>query len=90
MIALKSSAESPLEITRIAYPEGFTGELRTITPGHEFALTLRARSEHRATTGATAGSDAVVLYTTDGDEPVLTIPVWEGDSATAAGHGAAS
>jgi len=68
-ITLIGIGTEPLDVTRIDYPAGLGGELRTVVPGHQFRLVLRARG------GGTTAGDAIRLRTGDVEEPVVSIPV---------------
>ena len=62
----------PLEITRVEYPPGLAGELRTITPGRQLRLALHTRG--RAADDS-QGAAVIRLHTSSSEEPVLSIPV---------------
>ena len=66
-VTLMGLGVDPLEITRVEYPPGLAGELRTVVPGRQFRLVLRTR-------GGDAGG-AIRLHTDSSDEPTVTIPI---------------
>lgn len=70
----------PLEITRVEYPPGLSGELRTVVPGRQFRLLLRSRG----LAGGTA-SAAIRLHTDSSEEPVVIIPIAGAASERAGG-----
>jgi hypothetical protein len=80
-IALKNLAEEPLEITRVDYPPGLTGDLQGLAPGREFRLALRARGPGGPRGEGGQGGAAIRLHTSAPDEPVVIIPVLYADGA---------
>lgn len=72
-IALKSVGATPVAITAVETPEGLSGEVQPPGAAHELRLVLRAHGPRRS-------GGAVVLRTSDPDEPVVTIPVRDGDA----------
>jgi hypothetical protein len=63
-----------LQITRVEYPPGLAGELRTVVPGRQFRLVVRSRDVSGG--GADDGSVAAIRIRTDSSaEPVVTIPI---------------
>jgi hypothetical protein len=73
-IALKSVAAAPLAITEVELPPGITGEMQTTTPGREFRLVLHARG------AVDASGPPIRLHTSAADEPVVIIPLRDGDA----------
>jgi len=73
-IALKATGAAPVAITAVEAPEGLTADVQPTGIGREFRVLLRARAGRRPTSGA------IVVRTTDPDEPVITIPVHNGDA----------
>lgn len=69
-IALKHVGAAALEIAGIETPPGVTAELQTTTPGREFRLVVRAH-------GRLPPDAAIRLRTSDGEEPLVTIPLHE-------------
>lgn len=67
-ITLVVTDDAPLTIGRVEYPAGIQGELRTVVPGKQVRLVLRAR-------GAAARSGAIRILGADGATSLLTIPV---------------
>ncbi len=72
-IAIKAVGGAPITITGVETPEGLSGDVQTISPGRDFRLVLRTRNAKRAPGGT------IVLRTNDPDEPVVTIPLRDGD-----------
>jgi hypothetical protein len=68
-IAVKAVGPTAVTITSVETPAGLAADLQTTTPGREFRLLLHPRGG-RASTGG-----AILLHTSDPDEPLLTIPV---------------
>jgi hypothetical protein len=68
MITLVGTGAAPLALGRVEYPDGIQGELRTIVPGKQARLVLRAR-------GSAARSGAIRVLGADGATPLVTIPV---------------
>jgi hypothetical protein len=73
-IALKAAGAAPIAITAVEAPEGLTADVQPRGIGREFRVLLHAHAGRRPTSGA------IVLRTTDPDEPVITIPVRDGDA----------
>jgi hypothetical protein len=73
-ITLMGVGGDPLEITRVEYPPGVGGELRTVVPGRQFRLVVRTR-------GASDGAAAIRLHTDSSDEPTVVIPIVGAGSA---------
>lgn len=67
-ITLVVTGDAPLAFGRVEYPAGIQGELRTVVPGKQARLALRAR-------GSAAGSGTIRVLGADGATPLLTIPV---------------
>ena len=67
-ITLVGTGAAPLAIGRVEYPAGMQGELRTVVPGKQARLVLRAP-------GSAARSGAIRLLAADGATTLLTIPV---------------
>lgn len=72
-IALKALGATPVAITAVETPEGLSGEVQPPGSARELRVVLRARGPRR-------GGGAIVLRTSDPDEPVITIPVRDGDA----------
>lgn len=77
VVTIKAVGDAPIEAPRVEYPENLAGELRTVTPGRQFRLALRAR-------GPVSAGAAIRIHTGPADAPVLVVPV------DAPGPGAAS
>ena len=69
VIVLRTVDDAPLEITRVEFPAGLVGELKTVTPGHEYRLALRVSGR------LSRSADAIRLHTSAPDDPVVAIPV---------------
>lgn len=67
-ITLVDLGDEPAKITRVDYPPGLTGELRTVTPGRQFRLVLRGR-------GYVGTGRAAISLRGAAGEPLVTIPV---------------
>lgn len=70
-ITVMGLGADPLEITRVEYPPGLSGELRTVVPGRQFRVQLRSR-------GIAASGDAMAvisLHTDSSEEPTVVIPI---------------
>jgi hypothetical protein len=72
-VTLKNVGAAPFEITAVEVPPGLAADLLTTAPGREFRLVLRAHGRLAAEGGA------IRLHTSDPDEPLVTIPVRDGD-----------
>lgn len=72
-IALKNIGPSAVDVTMLEAPPGLGAELQTTTAGREFRLVLRTRGRVDAAGGV------IRLRTSDESEPVLTIPVHDGN-----------
>jgi hypothetical protein len=72
-IALKAVGTAAVAITAVETPEGLSGEVQPPGPVRELRVVLRAHGPRR-------GAGSVVLRTNDPDEPVITIPVRDGDA----------
>jgi hypothetical protein len=64
-VTLVGVGAAPLAITRVEYPPGTSGELKTVVPGRQYRLLLRGRG----------APGEIRLHAATGDAPVLTIPV---------------
>ncbi|HEY2385690.1 MAG TPA: hypothetical protein VGK30_01910, partial [Candidatus Binatia bacterium] len=73
VIALKAVGPAPVAITAIETPEGLSAEVQPPGAARELRVVLRAHGPRR-------GGGAVVLRTSDPDEPVVTIPLRDGDA----------
>ena len=102
-IDVKNVGAAPLEVARIEYPAGLSGEVQVLVPGRDLRITLRRRSAPapgtpRAAPGtppaapgtppAAEGTPAIRILAGASLEPVVTIPVLSVDEdAGAAGPG---
>lgn len=67
-ITVVVTGDAPLTIGRVEYPDGIQGELRTVVPGKQARLVIRARA-------SAARNGAIRILGADGATPILTIPV---------------
>lgn len=70
VVTLMGLAEAPLAISRVEYPPGVTGELRTVVSGRQYRLLLRGRPSSPAAAIRVYGEAA----------PILGIPIIDGDA----------
>jgi hypothetical protein len=67
-ITIKGIGDVPIDAPRVEYPEGLSGELRTVAPGRQFRLVLRTR-------GPVGVGAAIRIHAGAPGEPVLVVPV---------------